>query len=66
MSLVYRPLLAILCSSIDNSHVLPAAFNIGFITHLFEIVEQTRDGDERYNYALIRLIVRCPRVLTSV
>lgn len=44
--------------------MLPAAFNIGFITHLFEIVEQTRDGDERYNYALIRLIVRYPYALT--
>lgn len=51
------------CFDMANTdlHVLSAAFNIGFITHLFEIVEQTRDGDERYNYALIRLIV-CPNL----
>jgi len=45
-------------ASANRKSTLSAAFNIGFITHLFEIVEQTRDGDERYNYALIRLIVR--------
>ncbi len=32
-------------------------FEERFISHLFEIVEQTRDGDEVYNYTLIRLIV---------
>lgn len=32
-------------------------FSEAFITHLFDIVEQTRDGDEAYNFTVIRLIV---------
>ena len=44
--------------------VRAAHFGDAFITHLFEIVEATRDGDELYNYAVVRLIVRLQSRIT--
>lgn len=42
-------------------------FSEAFILHLFEIVERTRDGDEAYNFTVIRLIVRkCPAIAVSI
>ena len=38
-------------------------FDDSFVDYLFDLVEQTRDmQDETFNYSVIKLIVRDPRV----
>ena len=39
-----------------------ALFSPEYILLLFRLVESTRDADEYFNYALIRVIVRCGRL----
>ena len=53
-------------ASVAAETTTSALFEERFISHLFEIVEQTRDGDEQYNYALIRLIVRAKKRVESL
>lgn len=55
------------CADLRLTFPLLALFDDGFIDHLFEVVEQTRDHpDDDFNYAVIKFIVSAIYLRTDI